>query len=55
LSIFNQSLKRAGVRELFVLTDGEVSNRDRVLALARENGVSNRCCAIGIGSGTYAG
>jgi hypothetical protein len=54
-SIFLQPRKGTGLRQLFVITDGEVSNTDRVLELARSNSVSNRCFAIGLGSGADAG
>jgi hypothetical protein len=49
-SIFDKPLKGAGVRQLFAIIDGEVSNTDRVLELVRRNAVSNRCFAIGLGS-----
>jgi hypothetical protein len=47
-SIFAQPLKGSRVRQLFVLTDA-------VLALVRENAVSNHYFAIAIGSGGDAG
>jgi hypothetical protein len=55
VSIFQQPLKGTGVRQLFIITDGEVSDTDRVLELGRSNSMSNRCFAIGLGSGADAG
>jgi hypothetical protein len=55
LYIYKQPLKGVGVRQLFVITDGEVSNTDRVINIARENASMNRCFTIGIGSGADAG
>jgi hypothetical protein len=54
-AIFGEPLIGTGVRQLFVITDGEVSNTDRVLELCRRNSSSNRCFAIALGSGADAG
>lgn len=40
-----------GLRQLFVLTDGEVSNSDEVLELVRRHSATNRPFAFGIGAG----
>jgi hypothetical protein len=52
---FNRFLKGTGLRQLFVITDSEGSNTDRVLELVRRNAVSTRCFAIGLGSGADIG
>jgi hypothetical protein len=54
-SVFGQRLKGSGVRQLFVITDGEVSDTDNVIALGRSHASQNRCFAIGIGNGADAG
>jgi hypothetical protein len=53
--IFRQGLKGAGVRQVFVLTDGEVNNTQAVIDAGRGNRASNRCFTIGLGSGADAG
>jgi hypothetical protein len=53
--IFEKPFKGQGIRQLFVITDGEVSNTDQVIELARRNAVSNRCFSIGLGGGADAG
>lgn len=40
-----------GVRQLFVLTDGEVTNTDEVIALVRAHAATNRVFTFGIGAG----
>lgn len=40
-----------GLRQLFVLTDGEVSNTDEVLEVVRRHSATNRLFAFGIGAG----
>jgi hypothetical protein len=42
-------------RQVFVLTDGEVSNTEEVLACARRNAEKSRCFTLGIGTGADAG
>jgi hypothetical protein len=54
-SVFSQPRKGEDVRQLFVITDGEVSNTDRVIALGTNNARANRCFTIGIGNGADAG
>jgi hypothetical protein len=53
--VYGQPLKGSGVRQLFLITDGEVSDTDRVIDLGRAHASQNRCFAIGIGSGADAG
>lgn len=43
--------KADGPRQLFVLTDGQVSNTDAVLALVREHAATARAFTFGIGAG----
>jgi hypothetical protein len=50
-----QLLRGVGVRQLFLLMDGDVLTPDEVLTLARDNAAANRCSAIGIGRGADAG
>jgi hypothetical protein len=54
-AVFGEGRKGAGVRQVFVITDGEVDNTDRVIELARNHAGANRCFAIGLGSGADAG
>jgi Fe2+ transport system protein FeoA len=54
-SVFQKRLKGMGMRQLFVIPDGQVSNTDQVLELTRSNAVSNRCFAIGLGNGANVG
>ncbi|KAK8834521.1 von Willebrand factor A domain-containing protein 5A [Tritrichomonas musculus] len=44
-----------GQRQVFILTDGEVSNVESVLDLIASNSSKNRCFTIGIGRGCDAG
>ena len=44
-----------GQRQIFILTDGEVFDRERVLKLVSANSGKNRCFTIGIGRGSDAG
>ena len=46
-SIFKDRI--VGVRQIFVITDGEVNNTSRVLELVRQNRRENRLFCIGIG------
>ena len=39
------------IRQLFILTDGQVSNTDDVLSLAREHAATSRTFTFGIGAG----
>jgi hypothetical protein len=41
-------------RQLFILTDGEVSNTEEVLALVREHAATSRAFTFGIGAGASA-
>lgn len=54
-SIFAAPQKGIGQRQIFVLTDGEVSNVDRVLKLAEDNSDNNRIFTLGIGTGADPG
>jgi hypothetical protein len=47
--IFNQPLKGTGMRQVFLITDGEVHNTSEVIGKARANRNLNRCFTIGIG------
>lgn len=42
-------------REIFIITDGEVFNREEVVKLIEENSYFNRIFAIGLGNGADAG
>jgi hypothetical protein len=54
-AVFAAERMGVGLRQVFVITDGEVSDTDRVIALARENARENRCFTIALGSGADAG
>ncbi|XP_020564122.1 von Willebrand factor A domain-containing protein 5A isoform X2 [Oryzias latipes] len=49
--IYRQSCIRGQPRQLFVFTDGEVSNTKEILDLVKENCASYRCFSFGIGPG----
>ncbi|XP_068601354.1 von Willebrand factor A domain-containing protein 5A-like [Brachionichthys hirsutus] len=49
--IYKQSCVPSQPRQLFVFTDGEVSNTKEVLNLVRKNSGSHRCFSFGIGEG----
>ena len=53
--IFAEEPKGAGIRQVFVITDGEVSNTDKVLACAREHRDRNRIFTLGLGEAADAG
>ena len=44
-----------GQRQIFIMTDGEVWNVEKVLSLVSSNSRGNRCFTIGIGRGCDAG
>jgi hypothetical protein len=54
-AVCDKPIAGSGVRQIFVLTDGEVSDTEAVIAVARQAASRNRCFAIGIGSGADAG
>jgi hypothetical protein len=53
--IFGRPLKGAGLRQVFVLTDGEVLDTAKVIDLCRTHRGQNRCFTVGIGAGADAG
>ncbi|HQP88031.1 MAG TPA: VIT domain-containing protein [Thermoanaerobaculia bacterium] len=53
-SILKQSVPEGALRQLFLLTDGQVSNTDEVLALVREHAATSRAFTFGIGAGASA-
>ncbi|XP_067835453.1 von Willebrand factor A domain-containing protein 5A-like isoform X2 [Heptranchias perlo] len=50
-AIYSKPRKPGHPRQLFVFTDGEVSNTKMVLAEVRKNASSHRCFSFGIGEG----
>ncbi|XP_067870557.1 von Willebrand factor A domain-containing protein 5A-like [Heterodontus francisci] len=50
-AIYRKPCKPGHPRQLFVFTDGEVSNTQSVLAEVRKNAHSHRCFSFGIGEG----
>ena len=48
--IFNQPLKAGLARQVFVLTDGQVSNSSACIDLVKRNSFNNRVFTLGIGS-----
>lgn len=54
-SIFSKPVQHETQRQIFVLTDGEVSNRDEVIELVSTHRQYNRVFSIGVGSGADAG
>jgi hypothetical protein len=54
-AVFRQPLRGSGNRQVFVITDGEVSNTDAVIDLVRRSSAQNRCFTIGLGKGADAG
>jgi hypothetical protein len=54
-AVFTQPRRGTGQRQVFLLTDGEVDNTVRLLALAAANRRQNRCFALGLGPGAEAG
>ena len=53
--IFTTKQKGIGTRQVFILTDGEVSDTDLVLSCAKEHRDLNRLFTLGIGKGADAG
>ena len=53
-SILKQCVPEGALRQLFLLTDGQVSNTDEVLALVREHAATSRAFTFGIGAGASA-
>jgi hypothetical protein len=54
-AVYGENLKGGAVRQVFVITDGQVHNTERVIESARGHRQQNRCFAIGIGGGADAG
>jgi Ca-activated chloride channel family protein len=52
--VFAQPVTDGAVRQVVVLTDGEVTNTDEVLKVVKENASSHRVFAMGIGAGASA-
>ncbi|XP_054848954.1 von Willebrand factor A domain-containing protein 5A-like [Eublepharis macularius] len=50
-AIYSQAGREGHPRQLFVFTDGEVSNTDEVIAEVRRHSSSHRCFSFGIGEG----
>ncbi|XP_046842401.1 von Willebrand factor A domain-containing protein 5A-like isoform X2 [Xenia sp. Carnegie-2017] len=49
--IFSHAAKKGLPRQVFVLTDGSISNTDSVIQLVEKNSNNSRCFSFGIGSG----
>ena len=49
--IYGHSVDPARPRQILLLTDGQVSNEDQVIALCRQHAASTRVFAFGIGAG----
>ena len=49
-ALFNQPAMKERAKQVFVLTDGEVSNVDSVMSLVKQNNAKSRCFALGIGA-----
>ncbi|XP_046842450.1 von Willebrand factor A domain-containing protein 5A-like [Xenia sp. Carnegie-2017] len=49
--IFSHAPKKGLPRQVFVLTDGSISNTDSVIQLVKKNSNNSRCFSFGIGSG----
>lgn len=54
VSILKPAVPEGALRQLFILTDGQVSNTDQVLALVREHAAKSRAFTFGIGAGASA-
>jgi hypothetical protein len=54
VSILKPAVPEGTLRQLFILTDGQVSNTDEVLALVREHAATSRAFTFGIGAGASA-
>ncbi|KAL8176325.1 UNVERIFIED_CONTAM: hypothetical protein K2H54_030947 [Gekko kuhli] len=50
-AIYSQPCREGHPRQLFVFTDGEVSNTDQVIAEVQRHSSSHRCFSFGIGEG----
>nr|XP_056720365.1 von Willebrand factor A domain-containing protein 5A-like [Euleptes europaea] len=50
-AIYSQPRRKGHPRQLFVFTDGEVSNTDEVIAEVERHSSSHRCFSFGIGEG----
>ena len=53
-SILKPAVPEGTRRQLFILTDGQVSNTDEVLALVRNHAATSRAFTFGIGAGASA-
>lgn len=53
--VSNIKPKDGYVKQIFLLTDGEVHNTDQIVATAQENRSSNRIFSIGLGNGADPG
>jgi hypothetical protein len=51
LAVFTQTKRNNMPRQIFLLTDGDVSNPQQVIQLVAKNRKYNRLHTIGIGSG----
>jgi uncharacterized protein with von Willebrand factor type A (vWA) domain len=51
LEVFSQAKRNNMPRQIFLLTDGDVSNPQQVIQLVAKNRKFNRLHTIGIGSG----
>ncbi|XP_053216007.1 von Willebrand factor A domain-containing protein 5A-like [Podarcis raffonei] len=51
-AIYSQPCREGYARQVFVFTDGEVSNIDEVIAEVQSHSKSHRCFSFGIGEGT---
>jgi Ca-activated chloride channel family protein len=51
---FEATLEHGAVRQVIVLTDGQVTNTDEVLELVKRHAASHRVFTVGIGAGTSA-
>ncbi|KAL4452966.1 hypothetical protein ABPG74_002531 [Tetrahymena malaccensis] len=47
--IFNQKFIKGYGRQIYILTDGQIENKEKVMNLIQSNNISNRVHAIGIG------
>lgn len=53
-SVLKPAVPKGARRQLFILTDGQVSNTEEVLALVREHAATSRAFTFGIGAGASA-
>ncbi|KAG5847551.1 hypothetical protein ANANG_G00127270 [Anguilla anguilla] len=47
--VYQQPVQRSSPRQVFIITDGTVSNVGKVLELVRRNACSGRCFGVGLG------